>query len=44
MVSTIAVARKLIQSGTGAIFGETQQQKRTQIRRIFSVAQMTGTA
>jgi hypothetical protein len=44
MVSTIAVARNLMQSGICSIFGETQQQKRAQIRRIFSVAQMTGTA
>jgi hypothetical protein len=44
MVSTIAVARNLMQSGICSIFGETQQQKHAQIRRIFSVAQMTGTA
>jgi hypothetical protein len=44
MLSTIAAARKIMQSGLCAIFCGTQPQKRSHIRRIFSVAQLPGTA
>jgi hypothetical protein len=38
MVSTISGARNTMQGGICAISCETQPQKRTQIRRFFSVA------
>jgi hypothetical protein len=44
MLSTIAAARNIMQSVLCAIFCETQPQKRAHIRRIFSVAQLLGSA
>ena len=44
MLSTIAVARNIMQNVLCALFCETQPQKHAQIRRIFSVAQMPGSA
>jgi hypothetical protein len=44
MLSTIVAARNLMQNVLCALFSETQPQKYAQIRRIFSVAQMPGSA
>jgi hypothetical protein len=44
MLSTIAAARNIMQNVLCALFCETQPQKRAQIRHIFSVAQMPGSA
>jgi hypothetical protein len=44
MLSTIAAARNIMQNVLCALFCETQPQKHAQIRRIFSVAQMPGSA
>ena len=44
MLSTIAATRNLMQNVLCALFCETQPQKHAQIRRIFSVAQMPGSA
>jgi hypothetical protein len=44
MLSTIDALRKIMQSVLCAILCETQPQKHAQIRRIFSVAQMPGSA
>jgi hypothetical protein len=44
MLSTIGAARNVMQSVPCALLCETQPQKHAQIRRIFSVAQMPGSA
>jgi hypothetical protein len=44
MLSTIAAAWNITQNVLCALFFETQPQKHAQIRRIFSVAQMPGSA
>jgi hypothetical protein len=44
MLSTIAAARNIMQNVLCALSCETQPQKHAQIRRIFSVAQMPGSA
>jgi hypothetical protein len=44
MLSTIGAARNIMQNVVGALFCETQPQKHAQIRRIFSVARMPGSA
>jgi hypothetical protein len=44
MLSTIGGARNTMQDGICAVPGETQPQKRAQIRRIFSVARLSCSA
>lgn len=44
ILSTIANTLNLMQSAICAIFSETQPQKRAQLRRIFSVAQLSRSA
>jgi hypothetical protein len=44
MLSTIALLQKIMQSVVSAVCCQTQWEKRGQIRRIFSVAQLSASA